>query len=140
MATLEHPIQQRILIAHGSGDTRLWRNNVGTGWTGQATRVSAGNLAAMARGLRPGDVVIRAGRPLHAGLCIGSSDLIGLRSLVAGPELVGQRIAQFAAVEVKSPTGRPTKEQTAFIKTIQHLGGLAGVARSPEEAARILAG
>jgi hypothetical protein len=140
MATLEHPIQQRILIAHGSGDTRLWRNNVGTGWTGQATRVSAGNLAAMARGLRPGDVVIRAGRPLHAGLCVGSSDLIGLRSLVVGPELVGQRIARFAAVEVKSPTGRLTKDQAAFIETIQRLGGLAGVARSPEEAAGILAG
>jgi hypothetical protein len=140
MATLEHPIQQRILIAHGSGDTRLWRNNVGTGWTGQATRVSVGNLAAMARGLRPGDVVIRAGRPLHAGLCIGSSDLIGLRSLVVGPELVGQRIARFAAVEVKSPTGRLTREQTAFIETVKRLGGLAGPARSPEEAAGILAG
>lgn len=140
MATLEHPIQQRILIAHGAGDTRLWRNNVGTGWTGQATRVSAGNLAAMARGLRPGDVVIRAGRPLHAGLCVGSSDLIGLRSLVVGPELVGQRIARFAAVEVKSPTGRLTKDQAAFIETIQRLGGLAGPARSSEEAAGILAG
>lgn len=138
MAALEHPIQQRILIAHGAGDTRLWRNNVGTGWTGKATKVSAGNLAAMARGLRPGDVVIRAGRPLHAGLCIGSSDLIGLRSLVVGPELVGQRIARFAAVEVKSPTGRASEEQTAFIETIQRLGGLAGVARSPEEAAGIL--
>ena len=140
MVALEHPIQQRILIAHGSGDTRLWRNNVGTGWTGQATRVSAGNLAAVARGLRAGDVVIRAGRPLHAGLCVGSSDLIGLRSLVVRPELVGQRIGRFAAVEVKSPTGRLTKEQAAFIETVKRLGGLAGEARSPEEAAGILAG
>jgi hypothetical protein len=126
----EHVIQQQILLAHGSGTTRLWRNNVGTGWAGQATKVTGGNLRAIAQALRPGDVVIRQGRPLHAGLCVGSSDLIGYRQV--------DGIAQFVALEVKSATGRATKEQGLFIDHIQAAGGLAGIARSVDDAAAIL--
>ncbi len=136
----EHAVQQRILLACGSGDVRLWRNNVGTGWAGPSTRVTAGNLGAIARGLRPGDVVIRNGRPLHAGLCVGSSDLIGYHSMVVGPEQVGQRLAVFAAVEVKSATGRPSKEQQQFLNHISTVGGKAGIARSVEDAQALLGG
>lgn len=132
----EHAIQQQILAALGSGPQRLWRNNVGTGWTGQATRVTAGNVRALAVGLRPGDVVIRGARVLHSGLCVGSSDLIGYRV----QEINGQRVARFAAVEVKSAKGRPSTEQQAFIAKVRADGGLAGIARSVEEAAAILAG
>ena len=126
----EHVIQQQILLAHGSGSVRLWRNNVGTGWAGQATKVTGGNLRAVSQALRPGDVVIRQGRPLHAGLCVGSSDLIGYRQV--------DGIAQFVALEVKSATGRATKEQVQFLDHIQAAGGLAGIARSVDDAAAIL--
>jgi hypothetical protein len=126
----EHEIQQRVLLAHGSGPVRLWRNNVGTGWAGQATRITAGNLQAIAHTLRPGDVVVRSGRPLHAGLCVGSSDLIGYRR-------VGD-LAQFVALEVKSATGRPTPEQTRFLDHISSAGGCAAVIRSVEDAHSVL--
>jgi hypothetical protein len=126
----EHVIQQQILLAHGSGSVRLWRNNVGTGWAGQATKVTGGNLRAIAAGLRPGDVVIRQGRPLHAGLCVGSSDLIGYRQV--------DGIAQFVALEVKSATGRATKEQTQFLEHISGAGGCAGVVRSVDDAQTVL--
>ena len=126
----EHITQQRILLACGSGNVRLWRNNVGTGWAGQATKVTSGNLRAIAAGLRPGDVVIRQGRPLHAGLCVGSSDLIGYRPV--------NGIAQFVALEVKSATGRPTAQQVQFLDHINAVGGLAGIARSVDDAAAIL--
>ena len=126
----EHITQQRILLACGSGNVRLWRNNVGTGWAGQATKVTSGNLRAIAAGLRPGDVVIRQGRPLHAGLCVGSSDLIGYRQV--------NGIAQFVALEVKSATGRPTAQQVQFLDHINAVGGLAGIARSVDDAAAIL--
>jgi len=126
----EHQIQQRILLACGHGSTRLWRNNVGTGWAGPATRVTAGNLRAVAQGLRPGDVVIRGGRPLHAGLCIGSSDLIGYRSI--------DGIAQFVALEVKSSSGRVTAQQEQFLNQIQAGGGCAGVVRSVGDAESLL--
>ena len=126
----EHITQQRILLACGNGNTRLWRNNVGTGWAGQATKVTGGNLRTIAAGLRPGDVVIRQGRPLQAGLCVGSSDLIGYR--------VVDRVAQFVALEVKSATGRPTAQQVQFLDHINAVGGCAGIARSVEDAITIL--
>ena len=126
----EHQIQQRILLAHGSGPVRLWRNNVGTGWAGQATRVTAGNLRAIASTIQPGDVVVRNGRPLHAGLCVGSSDLIGYRK-------VGD-LAQFVALEVKSATGRATAEQTRFLDHITSAGGCAAVVRSVADADAVL--
>ena len=103
---------------------------MGTGWAGQATRVTAGNLRAVGGSLRPGDVVIRGGRPLHAGLCLGSSDLIGYRSIGG--------IAQFVALEVKSTTGRLSPEQRAFIEVVQAAGGCAGVVRSVEDAQTLL--
>lgn len=126
----EHITQQQILLACGSGSVRLWRNNVGTGWAGQATKVTSGNLRAIAAALRPGDVVIRQGRPLHAGLCVGSSDLIGYRQV--------DGVAQFVAIEVKSERGRPTAEQTQFLNHIQAAGGLSGIARTVDDAASIL--
>jgi hypothetical protein len=126
----EHLIQQRILLAHGSGDVRLFRNNVGTGWAGQAARITAGNLSAIAHTLRPGDVIIRNARPLHAGLCVGSSDLIGYRRV--------DGLAQFVALEVKSATGRPTTEQTRFLDHITTAGGCAAIVRSIADADSVL--
>jgi len=126
----EHEIQQRILLACGSGSIRLWRNNVGTGWAGPATKVTTGNLRAVAQGLRPGDVVIRGGRPLHAGLCVGSSDLIGYRQV--------DGLAQFVALEVKSVTGRVTPEQQRFQDHIRSAGGCAAVVRSVGDANTVL--
>ena len=109
----EQRIQQEIRLALGSGPVRLWRNNTGT-------------------------LPDRQGRPVRFGLCKGSSDLIGLRSITIGPEHVGQTLAVFAAVEVKAQTGRTTPDQQAFIATVAAMGGLAGVARSVEDAAQIL--
>jgi hypothetical protein len=122
----EHITQQRILLACGSGNTRLWRNNVGTGWAGQATKIQRRGMVAV----EPGDIIVRQGRPLHAGLCVGSSDLIGYR--------VVDRVAQFVALEVKSATGRPTAQQTQFIDHINAVGGCAGIVRSVEDAHTVL--
>jgi hypothetical protein len=109
----EQQIQQQIRIQLSRGPVRLWRNNTGT-------------------------LLDRQGRPVQFGLCKGAADLIGFRSITIGPEHVGQTMAVFAAVEVKSPTGRATPEQLAFIELVQGMGGLAGVARSVEDAASLL--
>jgi hypothetical protein len=71
------------------------------------------------------------------GLCKGSSDLIGWRSTTITPEMVGQQLAVFTAIEVKD-RGTPTPEQLHFIAQVQAAGGLAGVARSVDEAKAIL--
>ena len=111
----EQQIQQRIRLECSRGPTRLWRNNCGR-------------------------IVGQDGRMVTFGLCPGSADLIGYRSITVGPEHVGQQLAVFAAVEVKAATGRPTPEQTAFLEHIRAAGGLAGIARSVEDAHAILGG
>ena len=108
----EAKVQNDIRIACGAGPARLWRNN--TGALKDAT-----------------------GRLVRYGLCPGSSDLIGLRQVTITPDMVGQRLAVFVAIEVKD-RGRLTEQQQAFITMVQQAGGMAGVARSVEDARRIL--
>jgi hypothetical protein len=109
----EQRIQQQIRIACSTGDTRLFRNNTGT--------------------LRD-----QHGRPVQFGLCKGSADLIGWRTVTVTPDMVGQRIAVFLSIEVKTPTGRLRPEQQQWLDAVQAAGGIAGVARSVEDALRIV--
>lgn len=80
------------------------------------------------------------GSTVRFGLCVGSSDLIGLQPMLVTPEHVGKTIAQFVAIECKTLRGRPTAEQLRFIELVRSKGGLAGIARSPHDAAAILRG
>ena len=68
----------------------------------------------------------------------GGSDLIGYRRVTVTAEMVGQEFPVFAAIEVKTARGRATKEQERFIEHIRNAGGIAGVARSVDEAKSIL--
>jgi len=68
----------------------------------------------------------------------GGSDLIGLHSMTIEPHHVGKRVAVFMAIEVKTATGRPSLDQVAFIKFINEAGGIAGIARSADEALSII--
>jgi len=78
------------------------------------------------------------GVPVRYGLQPGSSDLIGWRTITITPEMVGQRVAVFASIEVKSTTGRIRQEQQQWLDAVQAAGGIAGVARSVEDAQRLL--
>ena len=109
----EQSIQQHIRLACSTGDTRLFRNNTGT-------------------------LKDQRGRPVQFGLCKGSADLIGYRTVTITPDMVGQQVAVFLSIEVKTPTGRIRPEQQAWLETIQAAGGIAGVARSVEDALRIV--
>jgi hypothetical protein len=43
--------------------------------------------------------------------------------------MVGQQVAVFTSIEVKTPTGRIRPEQQQWLETVQAAGGIAGVAR-----------
>ena len=117
----ERAIQNAILIAAGAHGLTLWRNNTGQAWAGAVTK------------LRDGSIQITNPRPLHAGLCKGSADLIGLRRIVITADMVGQTIAQFVAIEVKQPGRAPTPEQRRFLDFVRERGGCALVASAPED-------
>jgi hypothetical protein len=50
------------------------------------------------------------------------------------PEHVGQTLAVFLSIEVKTPTGKPRPEQLRWLKAVQAHGGIGMVARSVAEA------
>jgi len=60
------------------------------------------------------------------GLCVGSADLIGWVTVN------GRAI--FLSVEVKTETGTPSDEQETWLKNVKRMGGIAFIARSPEQA------
>lgn len=80
----------------------------------------------------------KTGQKVRYGLCVGSADLIGWYPVEITPEMVGKKVAIFTAVEVKTPTGRLTKEQADFLDAVKSAGGIAFVARSVEEAERFI--
>ena len=115
MANAETEIQQRIRLALGtSPNLRLFRNQVGC---------------------LPDP---RTGRLVTFGLAKGSADLIGWRTITITPEMVGTRLAVFTSIEVKTPTGRLTPAQSAWLGVVRGAGGIAGVARSVRDANEIV--
>ena len=109
----EQSIQQHIRLRCSTGPVRLFRNNTGT--------------------LRD-----QHGRPVQFGLAKGSADLIGWTTRTITADMVGQRIAVFTSLEVKTPTGRLTTEQRQWLQAVQAAGGVAGVVRSVEDAEALL--
>lgn len=80
-----------------------------------------------------GDLLIREPRLVNYGLHTGSSDLIGWKVITVTPDMVGQKLAIFTALEVKSANGRATAEQLTFLKAVQAAGGKAHIVKSPDD-------
>lgn len=87
---------------------RAFRNNVGSGYTMDGTFI-------------------------RYGLHVGSGDLIGWRTVTITPDMVGKPIAQFLSVEVKTAKGTVRPDQKQWLKVVNDAGGLAVVARDPED-------
>ncbi len=68
------------------------------------------------------------GRHFDTRLPKGFSDLFGFR----------KSDGRAVFIEVKSPTGRARPEQLNFIQKMQSYGALAGIARSAEDARKII--
>lgn len=98
----ETALMHRIMLALSDAGCLIWRNNTGS-------------------------VKTDDGRFVKFGLCVGSSDLIGIAH--------GGR---FLAIEVKTSKGRATPEQQRFINAVLTRGGIAGIVRSPDEALALI--
>ena len=127
----EGSLLHRLALATSDHGARLFRNNTGTGWTGDAYihRAPPRNIQ-----IGNGDVLIRRARPLHAGLCVGSPDLVGWQTIIVTPEMVGKRVSVFAGVEAKTGRLKPTVEQQSFLAAVNHAGGVAIIAREDTDA------
>jgi hypothetical protein len=109
----EQHIQQHIRLACSTGPVRLFRNNTGV--------------------LRD-----QHGRPVSFGLCKGSADLIGWTTRTITADMVGQQVAVFTSIEVKTASGRLSPEQRQWLAAVETAGGIAGVAKSVADAEGLL--
>ncbi len=73
------------------------------------------------------------GRIISSGFCPGSSDLVGWLPLTVTPDMVGQRLAVFVAVEAKTASGRVSPAQVAFLRAVNDAGGRGHVVRGVDE-------
>lgn len=112
----ETKIQNRILLALSEAGCTVWRNETAGTWVGRVVHKDTG-----------GTVTLANARQLRAGLCVGSSDIVGIAPC-----------GRFLAVEVKTAKGRISAEQTRFISAVRAAGGISGIARSVEEALQLL--
>lgn len=113
---------------------RLFNVHVGKFWAGNPTRYSRTQTVEV----HDGDVLIRRARLINSGI-EGMADLIGCVPVVVTPEMVGQTLAVYTSVEIKT-TDRPSPAQIRWMEAVKKMGGRAGIARTPEEAIRICGG
>jgi len=110
----ESRTQSEILLGVGSlPDTRLFRNSTGFGFV---TRTH-----------------VAGSRPITFGLHPGSGDLIGWKTVVITPEMVGRRLARFLSVEVKGDKTRVQGNQIVWRDAVNAAGGIAVIGRSDAE-------
>lgn len=93
----------------------------------QQIRLDCADIAILWRN-NTGSLQDKKGRWVQFGLCVGSSDLIGIRKLDG----------RFIAIECKVPGKNPTTEQIKFIEAILKNGGCAGVATCSADARKII--
>ena len=115
LSNSETKIQQEIRLALGQrSDLRLFRNETGK---------------------LPDP---RTGRWVQFGLAKGSSDLIGFKTVKITPEMIGQEVAQFVSIEIKTERGKLTDLQQNWLQKVKSSGGIVGVARTVKDALQIL--
>lgn len=109
-------IKKELIILN---DETILQNEIRLGVSDIAVTFRANNFAT-----KMGDRYMKSGLPK------GFPDIFGYR----------KSDKQFFAIEIKTATGRPSKEQKEILKSFKEQGVLSGIARSVEDARRIICG
>ena len=117
----ESTIQNQIMIELSKHGNYVLRVNSGTFWGGEIISHS-------------GDMLLLKHPTRVMGAPAGTSDVIGCRTVVITPEMVGKTFAQFCALEIKRPGEAPKKHQERYLALMRSRGAVAGAATSPQEA------
>lgn len=119
----ERDLINEILLRASERGHRLFRQNTGKGWVGKAETFHLSKLVKV----YAGDVIVRQARPLIAGLCTGSSDIVGWTNE-----------GRFVGIEAKTPGVATSKEQRQFVTIAHRAGCIAEVVFSADEALALL--
>lgn len=112
----ETKLMRLIMVALTQADCLVFRNETAGAYVGRVIHKDARI------------VTLQNAMLMTFGLCVGSSDIIGIH----------KPTGRFLAVEVKTKTGRASKEQINFIEQVRAANGIAGLARSVQEALDLL--
>ena len=122
-------VQQEVQMEAMKFQCTLMRNNSGAAVdsTGRMVRYGLGNISKK-----------------HSDK-IKSSDLIGIKKVLITPDMVGQTIGQFVALEIKKEAWNPEKKfdkreiaQQNFIDWVRSLGGIAEFINSVDKVRDVL--
>ena len=122
----EHEIQNEIREALQYTPGTFWRVNVVSGFTGPYIRNSNRT------------VTITKPSWISSGVPKGFPDLIGIKPVIIRENMIGETIGQFAFIEVKTKHGRLSQDQKLMLELLKTQGGIGGVARSVDEALKLI--
>lgn len=119
----ESGVTSHVRLAAAQLGVTLWRNNCGGFYDeqGRFVRYGLGSEAKLA-----------------------SSDWVGIRPVLITPEMVGQVLGVFTAVEMKKegwhfhPDDKHESDQKHFIDIVNANGGMSGFAQSVDDFYRII--
>lgn len=114
---------------------RLFVMVTGKFWAGQVA-ITIKRDGKYTLNLRARDIILRNPRLVNVGF-EGLSDLVGFTPVTITHDMIGRTVAVAVAVEVKT-TDRPTAKQLAFVDAVKRNGGRSGIARSVDDAIRIV--
>ena len=124
-------LQDQIHLAASREGITLWKNNVGAAWQGEMisangakVTLKSGKRLTLARA-----IILINPRMERYGLCVGSSDLVGIVPV--------DGLGVFGGIEVKTEHDRLKPEQREFMKRVNNRGGRIIVARSPADVKRL---
>lgn len=134
----EGVVQRKIWLGLGF-ICRLFRVNTGRAWLSNMGPAGVQKLS-------DGAVLIKSARSISIGFSDvsgnpveGVSDLNGWTSIEVTPEMVGQRVAVYTAIETKATQGgRKRGGQINFCDQLDEAGGIAGFANSEGAAKAII--
>ena len=121
MAELKTRIIIDQILKDMPDNQRLFRINAGQGWVGEdyPLRPATGFRSHLSRH----DVIIKKAQVLHAAPK-GWPDLCGWESKIVTEDMIGQVVAGFIGIEVKTPTVKVTKAQKLLGDLIRRMGGI----------------
>lgn len=121
----EQGIQSEILITMAEQGTYGLRVNSGQFWGGKMVK-------------HDGKYLVLENPTKILGAPAGTSDIVGCKPTIITPQMVGKTVGIFVCIEVKKPTESAKKHQEDYLAQMRLRGAIVGVARSREDAVRIL--
>lgn len=126
MAKEETNIKNIIRVEASKRGMVTFNNPVGLAWAGKV------NTSIKIKG----GIALMSPYPISYGLTVGSGDLVGWEEVIITPDMVGQKMARFLSIEVKTKTGKlrkGIKGQDVWHDNVTKAGGKSIIARSPDD-------